>query len=73
MFQTQLARNGLNGVEANVLAQQHLDDTAFKALTDDIEACLAAAKVGQTSKFDRPYAIVLKGMEDQHGPLIPAG
>ncbi len=73
-FQAQLARHGLKGVEANVLAKQHLDDTAWMSLTSDIDACLAQAKSGQRGgALNRPYAIVLKGMEDQYGPLSTGG
>ena len=73
-FQAQLARHGLNGVEANVLATQHLDAASFDTLTDDIDACLAEAMTGQGGgELNRPYAIVLKGMEDQHGPLSTGG
>lgn len=73
-FQAQLARHGLNGVEVNVLASQHLDAAAFRTLTDDIDACLAEAKAGQGGgELNRPYRIVLSGMEEQHGPLSTAG
>ena len=73
-FQAQLARHGLNGVEANVLAKQHLDDAAFKTLTDDIDACLAEAEASQGGgQLNRLYSIVLKGMEDQYGPLSTGG
>lgn len=73
-FQAQLARHGLNGVEVNVLAKQHLDEVAFKTLTDDIDTCLAKAKAGQQGiELDWPYSIVLKGMRDQYGPLSTGG
>lgn len=73
-FQTQLAHHGLNGVEVNVLAKQHLDDAAYKVLTDDLDACLAQAKAGERGgELDRPYTIIMKGMEDQYGPLSTGG
>ncbi len=73
-FKAQLAAQGFNDAEINVLAHAPMNAAAFGTLKTDIGNCLKDLKAGKMGgELDRPFTIQIKGMAPQYPSLSAFG
>ncbi|WP_430252067.1 hypothetical protein [Neorhizobium sp. DAR64860/K0K1] len=73
-FQSQLRETNFNDLEVTVLAATPMSTRLFSDLNSDIANCLSKLSSNETpASVNNPYAILLRNLEEQYGPLSSFG